>query len=361
MSNKYVPAYVAAYSDSSFTNPHDVALPNDPPDCKGTFTHMGAKYWGFETARHKATTLNADKSGFRFDHNAHHWLKLGLVTPAIVKEIQISTRWFTGNQVLSIAVILFREGVPIEILKRSPLKPDSEHSFRIKPTEADECLVRCFHEGGIARINLMGQLLSEEPRANILEDAVISHVSNEHYGKPKDAVEGNRDVGYMLGWESARTGFGEQALFHLKNPAIIQEIVVDTYMHRLNSPLSCHAFGIEAAEQIELENAMTKQPKWSIKFDSGEERTPEVFQTYMQEQRYLDEPVANPEIFTIELKNHSPDIWRPLISFAFLRPDQYHRFRELESNISISHLLYMHYPNGGIHGLKAFGNNEQTD
>ena len=78
------------------------------------------------------------------DHNAHHWLKLGLVTPAIVKEIQISTRWFTGNQVLSIAVIL-SEGVPTEILC-APIKPDS-NTFRIKPTEADECLVRCFHEG----------------------------------------------------------------------------------------------------------------------------------------------------------------------------------------------------------------------
>ena len=101
---------------------------------------------------------------------------------------------------------------------------------------------------------------------------------------------------------------------------------------------------------------MTKQPKWSIKFDSGEERTPEVFQMYMQEQRYLDEPVANPESFTIELKNHSP-VLETLISFAFCVQINTTAFNE-----SAHHAITLHaLPQRRDTWFGALGNNEHTD
>ena len=361
MSKEFLPAYVMAYSDSSFTNPHEVASPEDPPDCAGNFTHMGAKYWGFETARHKATTVKTDHPGFHFDHSAHHWLKLGLKTPAMVHEIKVSTRWFTGNQVPAISITLYHDSKPVEVVDRTPLDPDSDHTFNIEPTLADECLVKCFHEGGIARINLMGEALAATARTNLLEDALISHVSNEHYGKPLDAVAGNRDVNYMIGWESARSGFGEQALFQLQQPAFIEEFVVDTYLHRLNAPLSCHVFGLPASHSLDIEQAMAQSPRWSITFADGEQRIPDSFQTYMKEEQYLKETVTDPTHFSIQLVNTQTDIWEPIISFARLYPDQYHRFRELESGKLMSHLLYMHYPNGGVHGLKAFGMTESAN
>ena len=352
----YLEAFVVAYSDSSFTNPHDVARPEEPRECSGDFTHMGAKYWGFETARHKATTLTHENNAFEFDHDAYHWVKLGLTEPSVVEKITVSTKWFTGNQVPEIAIELTRDHVTKEVVSRSHLLPDQEQEFDIEPTEATECLVRCYHEGGIARISLFGQSIAGgDGRPNLLKDAKVTHISNEHYGSPLDAVNGDRTVDYMQGWESARTGFGESALFHLDSPAIIDEIIVDTYLHRLNSPLSCHVFGLSEELPDKIESHMQHCPRWAIEFEDGIRIVPEDFTKYMTSENYLNEPTGNPRQFTIFL--YQPDVspWRALVSFGRLRPDTWHRFKEMEYTDPVTHLLYMHYPNGGIHGLKVYG------
>jgi allantoicase len=174
-----------------------------------------------------------------------------------------------------------------------------------------------------------------------------------------DAVNGRRQVDYMFGWESARTGFGESALFHLAQPAVIKEIIVDTYQHRLNPPLSCHVFGLQAQDtrssEQTIEQCMAAKPRWSIVFDDELSVVPDDFTAYMQAKQYLDEPTDNARTFTIQLRNEQYDIWKPLVSFGQLRPDTWHRFREIEFTKAVTHILYMHYPNGGIHGLQLYG------
>jgi allantoicase len=343
-------AFLIAYSDSDFTNPHEAVLSDDPRDCRGDFTHMGAKYWGYETRRHKATTVLADERALAYDHNAHNWLLIGLKQRAEINTITISTKWYTGNQVRAVSVCLKDEktGGSVRILDRAPLAPDSEHVFPVPPTVATECLVECYHEGGIARINFFGTPKDPMPeRVNLLEAAEISHVSNAHYGDPARAVQGNRKEMHMFGWESARTGFGERALFHLKKPAKIEEIVVDTYLHRLNAPLTCHVF---AASKKDAAALMPKAPRWGVVFGNGEEVVPDDFQAYMLEQKYLPE-----KNFKIKLHLEKDSPWQPLLPFAALERDTCHRFRELRNIGVVTHILYMHYPNGGVHGLKAFG------
>ena len=348
-------AFLISYSDSSFTNPHQVVRPDEPEECTGNFTHMGAKYWGFETARHKATSLT-DNNEYNFNDDAYHWIHIGLENRAAVSRISISTKWFTGNQVPEVAIELVDDQGRTEVVARTPLAPDKEHTFDIEPTIASECLVRCYHEGGIARVNLFGEnQTSEAGQINLLEQATISHVSNEHYGKPRDAVTGTRDVDYMLGWESARTGFGECALFHLDKAQTVSEIIVDTYLHRLNPPLSCHIFGINLPNENELEETWRQRPCWKIEFVDGLQVIPADFQSYMQKKLYRQEPADDPSRFTIMLENQHSDVWKPLVSFGHLRADTWHRFRDIEHREPVTHILYSHYPNGGIHGLKVYG------
>ncbi len=356
----FLDAFLISYSDSSFTNPHEVVRPDEPEECTGNFTHMGAKYWGFETARHRATSLT-DNNQFSFNDDAYHWIHIGLKNPAEVSRISVSTKWFTGNQVPEIAIELVDDRGLTEVVARTPLAPDQEHTFEIDPTVAHECLVRCYHEGGIARVNLFGKTQTGGAnRLNILEQATISHVSNEHYGKPGDAVMGNREVDYMLGWESARSGFGECALFHLDKPHAVSEIIVDTYLHRLNPPLSCHIFGINLSDESKLEAIWQQRPDWKIEFADGLQIIPANFQSYMQNKLYRNEPTDDPSRFTIKLENLNPDIWKPLVSFGHLRADTWHQFREMEHHGPVSHILYSHYPNGGIHGLKVYGVNKDS-
>lgn len=351
MKSEFLPAFLIGYSDSDFTNPHEAMLPDEPRDCRGDFTHMGAKYWGFESRRHRATTVLADKQALLYDHGAHDWLLIGLKRRAEVSVIRISTKWYTGNQVRSVSVFLKDDvtGKKKRVLSRQPLKPDSEHEFGIEPFVATECLAECYYDGGISRINLFGKAVDPAPeRKNLLEGAAISHVANEHYGKPGRAVTGNRAEMHMVGWESARTGFGERALFHLSKPAVIDEIIVDTYLHRLNPPLTAHVL---AAKGKDADKLMESAPRWKL-VAGRKEIIPDDFRTYMLEQRYLKDKLTKFEI-RLHLPKDSP--WKPLLPFAPLSRDTFHRFRKLKKTSPVTHVLYMHYPNGGIHGLKMFG------
>lgn len=354
-----LPAFLIAYSDSDFTNPHEAVLPEAPKDCRRDFTHMGKKYWGYETRRHRATTVLEKEQAFSYDHNAHNWLLIGLKSRARVDTVSISTKWYTGNQVRAASVILLDQltGKQRMVLNRIPLKPDAEHVFKVPVTHATECLVECYYEGGIGRVSLFGETAREQlpPRRNLLEGAEISHVSNVHYGRPEQAVRGIRKEMHMVGWESARTGFGEQALFHLKTPAAVEEVVVDTYLHRLNAPLSSHVFGVNAKGQ-DIEALMKQAPCWSLVFDGKKQVVPGDFRDYMLKQKYLREKgVKNREKFKIKLFLQKGSAWKPLLPFAPLSPDTYHRFRDIRHKGMVTHILYMHYPNGGIHGLKVFG------
>lgn len=349
-----LPCFVIGYTDSSFTNPHEVVRPDEPPDCRGQFTHMGARFWGFETGRHRGHRVDATRGVVRFDHDAHHVLHIGLQAPATVEEVRISTRWFTGNQVRAVSVDLRHEGPWTTVLERAPLDPDAEHAFPILATAASECRLRCHQEGGIARVNLFGAPLpGHADPANLLDGAAISHTSNAHYGRPEQAVAGHRAEDHMIGWESARTGFGEQALFTLPAPARIGTLIVDTYLHRLNPPLTAHLFGLPPG--IDTEAAMAAAPRWRVTFDDGHAVLPDGFRDWMLGARYLDEPTATPERFSVDLATAEDSPWIALVPFAPLAPDTWHRLPIRDVDTPVDRLLLRFYPNGGIHGLRVYG------
>lgn len=346
-------AFLISYSESDFTNPHETVLPDDPADCRNMFTHMGTKYWGYETKRHRATTLLPASQSFRYDPNAYGWLQIGLKQRSVVRKITISTKWFTGNQVRAASVSLVDEltGEEKQVLTRVPLSPDAEHEFDITPMLATEALVKCYHEGGIARVNFFGDTeeLQMPTRVNLLDGAAISHVSNEHYGRPDQAVAGVRREMHMAGWESSRSGYGEQALFHLKAPSEISEIVIDTYMHRLNPPLTAHVFALENAGESDINTLMAQAPRWKAIFDDGQEVIPEDFRAWMLEKTFIEDHPS----FVVKLHYPAGCPWQAVLPFALLDADKYHRFKP-EITGPFTHILYMHYPNGGVHGLKIF-------
>ena len=157
---------------------------------------------------------------------------------------------------------------------------------------------------------------------------------------------------YNCSWESARTGFGEQCVFGFEQPIKVSSLIVDTYLHRLNPPLSCHLFGLKTGD---LDQAMKAQPKFSLVFSDGTEVVPDNPMEYWSSQSYLKENVSEPGKFEVKLKFPDNCPWIPSVSFADLKPDAWHEINQIESTEPVSHLLYMHFPNGGVHGLKVFG------
>jgi len=362
---KPIPAFLIAYSESDFTNPHEAVLATEPKNCRRDFTHMGKRYWGYESRRHKATTVLPHADMLAYDHNAHNWMRIGLKKRAKIETITINTKWYTGNQVRAVSVFLVDDftGTRTQVLNRASLKPDAEHFFKIKPAIATECLVEIYYEGGLSRINFFGEPTPEQPpaRRNLLQGAKITHVSNVHYGAPDHAVAGNRQWMHMFGWESARTGCGERALFHLKKPAVIDEVIVDTYLHRLNAPLTAHVFALDASGRGSIDRLMQVAPKWSAVFDGQRQVVPANFRDYMMNQKYLKEKgVKDRERFHIRLHVPKGCPWKPVIPFVRLNPDTFHRFRDVNRVGAVTHVLYMHYDNGGIHGLKMFGTEKEA-
>jgi allantoicase len=356
-----VPAFVIAYSDSSFANPHRVVSPAEPVFDPNAFTYQGKEMDGIESKRHTAVRLNPDGQSdcFGFKPDFFNWFEIGLKRRTTVEKLAISTRWFTGNQVPKVSVFLKDEktGAEREVLHRVDLPPDSEQQFDVTPPMvATEVRVLCYFDGGITRFHCFGE--PAEPmaeRENLLASATVSHVSNEHYGKPAQAISGNRLVGHMLGWESARTGFGEQALFQLAEAATIDEIVVDTYMHVYNSPMACHVYALHNTSGASNDELMKAAPRWQLCFAGGREVIPDNLPSYMKEEKYLEETQGKPEAFQFKLHVPKDSPWKPLLPFANLSRDTLHRFSRLEHSGPVTHILFMHFPNGGIHALRCHG------
>jgi len=354
-----VPAFVIAYSDSAFANAHQVVSPETPIFDPDAFIHTGKTMDGIESRRHTAVQLGEDANSFDFNADFFNWFELGLKQRTNVDKMTISTKWFTGNQVPKVSVFLKDKmtGDSKEVLHRVDLPPDCEQDFVISPpVVATEVRVLCYYDGGLTRLHCFGTAAEPMPeKENLLEGASISHVSNEHYGKPAQAVAGNRKVGHMLGWESARTGFGEQALFQLSKAATIDEIIVDTYMHVFNSPMSCHVFGLHNDKGVSNDELMKLAPRWKLCFTDGSEVIPDNLPTYMKEHQYLKHTNGKAEKFKFKMHFSEGSPWKALLPFGRLQRDTMNTFDKLEKIGPVSHVLFMHFPNGGIHGLRFHG------
>ena len=65
-----IPLEILSYTDSQFTNVHTLVSNSDAIDGRGTFTHMGVKMDGLESARH--LNFRCDDGSFIRSHVFNH-------------------------------------------------------------------------------------------------------------------------------------------------------------------------------------------------------------------------------------------------------------------------------------------------
>lgn len=351
---RFLPARVLDYSDSAFTVVHQVVKLEEPVFDPDAYTLMGKEMDGCESRRHRAVTALPDRPSFRFDPSAHNFIRVGFLHRVRVERLELSTEWFTGNQVQWARVSLLDElsGERHLLLDRTRLEPDAKHFFEVEPREGTELYVECYPDGGLARVRAYGERAAEQlpPRVNVLEGATASHASNVHYGTPEDAVAGRREVEFMRGWESGRAGFGERVLFTCPEPVTVCEVVVDTYRHVLNAPPRFYLFGTRAEGTADA--LIAQAPRWLVASDEGTVVAPDDLRAYVRERRY-EVDFGGDQPFEIRLDPRDDGPWEPILVHAPLRPDAYHRFTELKATGPFDRLLVMHFPNGGIHGLQV--------
>lgn len=356
--SKLLKAYVIAYSDSAFSDPHQIVSHAPPKFDPDAFTFVGKEMDGLESRRHRAFSLDGAAKSITFDPEAHNSIRLGLAKKSRLNKIVISTKWFTGNQVprVSLELIDSATGKTTGEIPSVALAPDSETEIPIDGVQADECLIRCFYDGGISRVHFYGAPLADQPlRMNLLKDADVLYVSNEHYGKPGQALTGSRAENHMLGWESARTGLGESVLFELKDPGTPSELEVDTYRHVFNSPLCCALYGGTFPKGTGASEIMSHAPKWEAIFKNGASVRPENLKDWAARAEYRQNPNYLGLPITFRLCSESTSRLKPILEFGALKPDTLNKFNRLVSSGAHTHLLFQHFPNGGIHALRVFG------
>lgn len=355
--------FVIAYDDSSFTDPHSVLRHDEAQDPTGRFTHMGAYYEGWEDKR--GTGVNVINDGWAYDYSTARSMEIGLVERANITHVDISTKWFTGNNVPEVSIAykdILRDDAYHIVVERESLNPDSKKRIELPNTlTATHVKILSHQEGGIARIHVHGEPSEIQPICprNLLQDAFLIAASNEHYGSPLDAVQGVRAENYMKGWESARSGRGEYALFSLQNPTTIQGLVIDTYLHRLNPVRAVAAFGIVADKKESATGLLEDAPRYRVVFADGTEAMPNDLKAYMNSADFKSK-VSEQGMSKVEIKRYVPDgsRWQEILPQSSTMADQFHFFKGSDltnTDTAFTHLLLQHGPNGGMHGLKAYG------
>ncbi len=132
---------VLACSDRFYSAPRNAISP-------GLSRVMGE---GWETRRRRSA--------------GNEWLVAGFAAQALVSLVEVDTSGYLGNSPAAASVRAYAGG-PWEadgswapLLPRTPLRPDTPHRFRVRPTAACD-LVRLdvFPDGGVARLRLHGSL-----------------------------------------------------------------------------------------------------------------------------------------------------------------------------------------------------------
>lgn len=362
---KLIPASVTSYSDSSFSVAHDVVKATEPMFDPDAFTLVGKEMDGLESRRHRAfkkISAAGAPPRFEFDPNAHNFIEIQFGYRAKVSKIEISTEWFTANQVQAVSVTLKDEKSNNEhkLLTREPLDSDKKHFFSVPQTAATSARVECYPDGGIARIRFYGEKIETlYSDLNILDGAQVLEISNAHYGGADDALSGMRQVEFMKGWESGRRGMGEHLLLKLKQRCErIDRVVVDTYRHVLNSPLGCMLLGAESDSAMTAQELMRTAPRWKVTFRNGLEISPDSLKEYIQNKHYIKDGGSEP--FTLSLDFPQSSVWKLVLPFSDLDRDTLHTFAKLGTRGPFTHLLFMHFPNGGIHGLRVLARGQDN-
>ena len=339
-----------SYTDSDFTNPHDIANPAAPVDYRGNFSHLGVKMEGLESKRHLNLQAKHYATGVRFCRSTsiHNTVELRLERPFLVKELIFDTSFFTGNQVKTAhQVVLQHNGATAVVLQELHLKGDAVAKFVLpSPTPASRVRLE-LAEGGLTRFKVLGEPMGPVPaEENVLLGASVFGSSDAHYGEPSLCLRPQREGSVMAGWETCRHSFVHRMGLVLRKPAALGRLEVDTYMHRCNPFRYVAVLGLDnSAGNLSEEELLACLPPWNVYPAGG---GAPLVASDAEVNAVLDaHPGADYEL-------GASSQWKVVLPMSPLRPDTLHDYAGLAHAGRVTHLFCLGVPDGGIHRLAAY-------
>lgn len=295
-------------SDEFFGAKERLIKPEPPVFIKDKYDDHGKWMDGWETRRKRGS--------------GHDQCIVRMGVRAIVRGVDIDTRFFTGNfpPCASLDATVSDVDVPTgqwtEILPKKDLCGDAHHFFPLDgDAEWTHVRLNIFPDGGVARFRLFGEVPPDPHTLNGIIDLFALEnggraiaCSDEHFGSMHNLNLPGRGINMGDGWETARRRVpgNDWAIVALGCPGRIVRTEIDTAHFKGNFP-----------ERVSLEAALFHMGK-PVRADSKR--------------------------------------WQVLLPESSLQMDKRHCFAdELVDLGRVSHVRMSIYPDGGVSRLRLFG------
>ena len=248
-------------NDEFFAPLKRMLLDNEPIFIPDKYDDHGKWMDGWETKRRRVP--------------GNDWCLIKLGSPGIIKEIDVNTKFFTGNYPPQASIEgIYSESEPdiddkkwLTILEKVDLDGDKINKFGVKKKNIVNWIkVNIYPDGGIARLRLWGDVYQNWDNFDnnkIIEISALKNCgkiisyNNAHYGDVSALLSEGRGKNMGDGWETRRRREpgNDWIVIELGKKARLEEVEVDTAFFKGNFPESCSVEGVNADGNIEnIEN-----------------------------------------------------------------------------------------------------------
>tara|TARA_B100000579_G_scaffold165431_1_gene134355 strand:+ start:1724 stop:2698 length:975 start_codon:yes stop_codon:yes gene_type:complete len=248
-------------NDEFFAPLKRMLLDNEPIFIPDKYDDHGKWMDGWETKRRRVP--------------GNDWCLIKLGSPGIIKEIDVNTKFFTGNYPPQASIEgIYSESEPdiddkkwLTILEKVDLDGDKINKFGVKKKNIVNWIkVNIYPDGGIARLRLWGDVYQNWDNFDnnkIIEISALKNCgkiisyNNAHYGDVSALLSEGRGKNMGDGWETRRRREpgNDWIIIELGKKARLEEVEVDTAFFKGNFPESCSVEGVNAYGNIEnIEN-----------------------------------------------------------------------------------------------------------
>lgn len=267
--------FVLYATDDYFAGKENLLTPHAAEWIEGKYTDKGKWMDGWESQRRRT--------------QGHDFAIVRLGLPGLVHGVLVDTTHFKGNAPQQVALegidapwtstaqeLLSADGWQ-PILAQAAVKPDFANVFAVKAEgRVTHVRLRIFPDGGVARLRVYGEVLSE-PRtfwrtgsvdlAAIENGGTVVEVSDQFFGPPANLLLPGRGVNMGDGWETKRrrTPGSDWAVVRLGRRGIVDRIELDTHFFKGNAPQATlvEVLDVTQLPREELEGVLRGTAGWT--------------------------------------------------------------------------------------------------
>ncbi len=266
LANPILGTKIMSCSDEFFAPAKRLINPQKPIYKDNIFDNHGKWMDGWETRRKRS--------------KGHDFVIIKLGKPGKIKNIDIDTSYFNGNQPEYAQLEgcysnnNLKKAKWIKITRKNKIKPNFNNFFKSSTSKTlTHVRLNIFPDGGVARLRLFGnidlslQRISKNKNfdlASIINGSQIIACSDEHFGNVNNIILPTKSINMGDGWETRRRrgkGF-DWVIIKLGFSSYINAFEVGTHFFKGNYPDSFSIQAFNANKNIKISSLIKNSINW---------------------------------------------------------------------------------------------------